>query len=105
MSRITQVIKDEPVAVASIIRLGLLAAVSLGFGLETEQIAAIVLFVETLLTFVSRMLVTPVDKAVRTREWLVAEARVQLAHDLEKPELANEVPMDPPVPPPTPPAA
>lgn len=49
----------EPVAIAAVVRLGLLMLVSFGFNLSVTQIAAVMAFTEALLAVIIRQSVTP----------------------------------------------
>lgn len=49
----------EPVAIAAVVRLGLLMLVAFGLKLSVDQIAAVMVFIEALLALLTRQSVTP----------------------------------------------
>jgi len=63
MSKITPLLQREPVALAALFRAILLLAVSFGFDLSGEQIAAIMLVAELALGVDTRRKVTPTAAA------------------------------------------
>lgn len=50
---------NEPVMLGTVIRAGLLALMAFGIGLSAEQLAAVMVFVEALLMWITRAFVTP----------------------------------------------
>lgn len=52
----------EPVAIAAIVRTGILLLVAFGFKLSVEQIAAVMAFTEAILGLITRQSVTPNQK-------------------------------------------
>lgn len=52
-------IQREPVATMAMLRAGLIAAMAFGFNLSSDQMAAVLMFTEMLLAWITRSQVTP----------------------------------------------
>lgn len=63
MYSIKNLIQREPVAVAAALRVALLAGVSFGLNVSAEQVASLVIAVETILALLTRGAVSPVEQA------------------------------------------
>ena len=63
--RLVRAVLSEPIAIIALLESGLVLAATFGFGLEPEQVAALMVFSTLLLGVLGRALVKPLVKAGR----------------------------------------